>query len=113
MAVLTKPPPNANLSDDIADLLALGDRARFRDYAQLRSGFDRWSDIGLPELRRRAPPDAAEAVRAAIVGEVHEAAALRWVLRGLPALMAVKKIETDIEVNRNARAAGKARRACA
>ena len=108
MPVLTRPPENLNLADDIARIIGLGDRARFRDFAGLKSGWDYWSARELPELRRRAGDDAAQAVRAVVVGDANEAAVLRWHLRGLPVSLAIRKVKADAEIHANALAAGKA-----
>jgi ribonuclease HI len=109
MSTLTKPKPAANphLADDIAALVALGERVRFKDFARLRSGYDAWSELGLSELRQRAGPAVVEAIRAALPSGVPEARGLRWCLRGLPVGMAIKKVQVDAEVGTNAEAAGK------
>src|SRR5689334_17972863 len=107
MSTLTKPPINPHLADDIAALVSLGERARFKDFARLRSGYDQWSDLGLVELRRRAGDDVAEAVSTALPNVSDQAKALRWHLRGLPGAMAVRKVKTDAEVSENAERVGK------
>ena len=100
--------PNRDLGA-VAALLRLGDKAKFRDYAALRSGRDRFTSMRLPALEaeidiavvaeaRRGMAEVPEEQRDADVARV-----LRWVLRGLPLAMAIRKVEVDREISTNAR----------
>jgi hypothetical protein len=78
------------------------DRLRFRDFLRLKCGRDELSRRRLPDLVSAVSAEVAETIRIAFVNEKHQAAALRWHLRGLPVEKAIRKIKTDIEVSENA-----------
>lgn len=65
----------------------------------LRSGRDRFSAVGLSELRTLAggQPEIDETQRS----DADKAAAYRWVLRGLPAGLAIKKVVYGADLRRN------------
>jgi hypothetical protein len=74
---------------------------RFRDFMELKCGWDEYSKLRLPALREMAP----EHELVDVVLEENErqiAACLRWMLRGLPIDKAIRKVQTDEEVARNA-----------
>lgn len=83
-------------------LIRLGNKARFRDYAALKSGTDKWSKMRLPALRE-AMGDTFSAVTESGLDEEQQARLARWILRGLPADMALRKVRTDLEIASNAR----------
>ena len=97
----------------IGGLAAKGGKARFRDFADLRSGRDRFSTVSLPQLEAAAGEEAVSAVRRLMAGVPDEdrgaelAKALRWVLRGLPAAMAVRKTEVDREISASVKQSAK------
>ena len=84
-------------------LTRLGAKAKFRDYADLRSGRDDWTALRIDALRIEAGQEVAGAAASYGLDGVSEASALRWVLRGLPLEMAVRKVKTDRELADNAR----------
>ena len=99
----------------VARLARMGGKAKFRDFAALRSGRDRFSAMKLPDLETAAG-DAAVAETRRKMGSVPQAdrdgevaKVLRWVLRGLPVAMAVRKVEVDREVSVNAEKSGRRR----
>jgi hypothetical protein len=83
-------------------LLRLGNKARFKDFAQLRSGTDKWSRVRLPALKE-ALGERFEGVANSGLDEDQQAKCARWILRGLPAELALRKVKTDMEVAQNAR----------
>jgi hypothetical protein len=96
-------PPNPRLDADVAALLAKGSAARFKDFMALRSGFDRWSEMGLSQLRAMTSRTAADAVKQAFPDDAGaEVRALRWYHRGLPSKWAIHKARVDFEVSENA-----------
>lgn len=102
---LPKLPPAPTGADpairgDVARLVRMGAKAKFRDFAQLRSGRDRYSSMRLPDLEAAVSPAALACLVA--LDETTRAKALRWVLRGLPADMAAHKVAVDAEVSANA-----------
>jgi len=100
----------------IGKLARKGGNARFRDFADLRSGRDRFSAMKLPQLEAAVGDETAAAARkrmASVPDEERDnevAKALRWVLRGLPVAMAARKTEVDREITANAKQSGKRRR---
>lgn len=94
--------PNVGVAKEIARLVKLGKKAKFKDFAAVRSGRDRFSSMKYPDLvalcdaKRLAPAMEVEdeSVRASI---------LRWHLRGLPIDMAVHKVKVDLEISANVR----------
>jgi len=91
-----------------ARLARKGGKAKFKDYAALRSGRDRFSGMKLPELEASVGDQARSDVRSkmAFVPEGERdteiAKALRWLLRGLPIDMAVRKVAVDREISSSA-----------
>ena len=83
-------------------LIKLGKKARFRDYAALKSGTDKWSKMRLPQLKRVLGDTFAEVANSELDDE-HQAKYARWLLRGLPSDMALRKVKTDMEIAANAR----------
>lgn len=72
---------------------------RFRDFARLKCGRDRYSAIRLPKLLEG---QSVETV-ASIAGfeDAEKAKVLRWCLRGLPLEKAIRKVNTDLEMSAN------------
>ena len=77
---------------------------RFRDFVGLRvGGRDTHSRKRLPRLENEAGAEAVAAVRAALPEDrAGQAAALRWVLRGLLPDRAIRKVEADRKVSESA-----------
>lgn len=86
----------------IRHLIQLGDKAKFSDYAALRSGVDKWSKVRLPALMVELGDRAHEVSRSGL-DEEHKARFARWILRGLPFDMALRKIKVDIELTEASR----------
>lgn len=91
-----------DLQKNIRRLVQLGHRATFRDYAALRSGRDAFSRLSLDALASHVPADVVALVIEERLDDKSTASALRWVLRGLPAAMALRKVRTDAEIAHNA-----------
>ncbi len=76
------------------------DRLKFRDFARLKSGRDRYSAMRLPLLREAV--DEHQAVTEVFADDTEaEAKCLRWFLRGLDAAKAIRKVKTDREITAN------------
>jgi hypothetical protein len=86
----------------IKALIRLGNKARFKDFVQLRSGTDKWSRMRLSALKEALGDRFAE-VASSGLDEDQQAKHARWVLRGLPVELALRKVRTDMEVAQNAR----------
>ncbi|MBU2767260.1 hypothetical protein HAP94_14025 [Acidithiobacillus ferrivorans] len=84
---------------DVGRLKTMGGKAQFKDYVALRSGRDVFSSLHLDVLR--AQSGISELIEGAIVDDASRAKAYRWVARGLPDWMAVRKVKTDLEIAAN------------
>lgn len=74
---------------------------KFKDFLTLRvGGRDKYSELNLRQLKKRVP-DYKKIVQEFDDGR-DLAACLRWVLRGLSIDKAVRKVQIDLEVKRNA-----------
>ena len=91
----------------IKALLRLGKKARFKDFAALRSGTDQWSKMRLAGLQE-ALGDQFSHVANSGLPEEQQARHARWILRGLPADLALRKVKTDMEIAENARPSSRA-----
>ena len=83
-------------------LIGKGKKAKFTDYVELKSGRDKFSGIKCPELEKMLD----EATLSLLMRELPQesfAVGARWILRGLPPQMAVRKVKTDLELSKNAR----------
>jgi len=96
------------LAERIAALNRAG-RASFKECMGLQvGGRDDYSALHLPELAARAGAACVEVAEAAFAGEDAEMVkaretALRWMLRGLAAQLAIRKVQVDREVSANVR----------
>lgn len=88
---------------DIQQLVRKGRRAKFRDFAALKSGRDEYSHLRYNELIARLSATDTTPIIASNLSESDQAAACRWVLRGLPVEMALRKVRVDREIRHNAR----------
>jgi hypothetical protein len=94
--------------DACGQLAKLGIRAKFGDFAKLKSGRDRFSVLKLADLRAAVGDAQAEEVASRMANhrdydrDAETAKVLRWVLRGLSVGMAVRKAAVDREVAANA-----------
>ncbi|MDW7732901.1 MAG: ribonuclease HI family protein [Methanolobus sp.] len=73
----------------------------FKSFAQLKvGGRDSFSGIKIEELRKMAGREAAALAKKEFPDELqHQASALRWMLRGLAADLAVRKVKVDAEIS--------------
>jgi hypothetical protein len=103
------PREHSALARDIKHLLKLGQKAKFKDYAALRSGRDEFSKMAADVLPTRVDEQAVQAVEAAMQGEGPEvhAKVYRWVLHGLPVEHAIHKVRVDQEIATNAGRGGR------
>lgn len=110
------PPVGNACAGTIASLRRKGDYARFRDYAALRvGGHDRYSRAGDEDLRlwaaTRWGEDAVTWLEGAMgadgLASPRGRTTLRWVARGLPPDMALKKVSVDTEIAANVRHGGR------
>ncbi len=86
---------------DIRALIRKGNKAKFKDFAQLRTGGrDSLSKLTLENLREHYGINSL--VEDAFPDDKDKAKAYRWMGRGLPEEMAVRKVKTDLEVSQNA-----------
>jgi len=93
----------------IARLIKRGPKkARFGDFARLRSGRDRFSSMRTADLEGTVGEavsllDACIQARAQELPAAERDKALRWMARGLPADMALRKVLVDLEISSKAR----------
>jgi len=91
-------------NEQVKKLLGLGPRARFKDFADLKSGNDSFSKLKGEALFGQLGDAERSGVFASELDDEHKAKAARWVLRGLPLDWAVRKVKTDMEISANAEA---------
>jgi hypothetical protein len=71
----------------------------FKDFLSLKSGRDSFSRVKLPELRTGvSEPDRVCIASAFATDDKAQASCLRWILRGLDAEKAIRKVQADIEI---------------
>jgi ribonuclease HI len=76
----------------------------FKDFLQLKSGRDRFSKMKLADLKTAVSHSDCQSVSSVFADDPKaEATCLRWILRGLTAEKAIRKIKTDAEVASKAR----------
>jgi len=76
----------------------------FKEFLQLKSGRDQFSKMTLADLKTAVPHSDCDSVSREFAGDPKaEATCLRWVLRGLPAEKAIRKVKTDAEIAARAR----------
>ncbi len=106
--------PSRNL-DAVAKLARMGQAAKFKDFAKVKSGRDRFSSMNLSLLEEALGADKTTAVHQKLSNlpeaerPIEAAKVMRWVMRGLPVGMAARKVAVDREVSANARPAYKPR----
>lgn len=96
---------NSKINKDISRLVHKFNSkrgAKFKDFAQLKSGKDKFSSIYLPELIKMVDTEVFNKIDKVFFDVKHKAVALRWLLRGLPLACAIRKVKTDIEIAENA-----------
>lgn len=103
------PPVNPDCQREINRLINLGERAKFQDFAKLKTGgLDGYSKASVGKLSEyavaRFGDESARWLKEAtgnLEGEYGKSA-LRWVARGLPPDAALKKVSVDMEIRANA-----------
>lgn len=83
------------------------DELRVSDLVRLKSGHDSFSRLTLDALRRMVGLPAVEVVTRAIKLKGRQGSAFRWHLRGLTINRAIRKVQADQRITRNAIAARK------
>ena len=91
-------------TEQVRKILSMGPRARFRDFAELKSGNDSFSKLKGEALFGQLEPADRQGVAGGGLDEEHQAKAARWILRGLPLDWAMRKVKTDMEITANAEA---------
>lgn len=102
LPALSTPTDLASVREAIQRLVHKGPHAKFRDYAALHSGRDAYSALRLTELLALLPDSARTHIKQSEWPARDQAAAARWILRGLPLSMALRKVEVDQEIRRHA-----------
>lgn len=79
------------------------DALRFRDFARLRSGRDRFSLMRISELQDLVglPAETQGTVASKFPAQADQAKVLRWMARGLSLDKAMWKVTTDLEIAQN------------
>ncbi|WP_406657098.1 ribonuclease HI family protein [Methanolobus sp. ZRKC2] len=73
----------------------------FKSFAQMKvGGLDSFSRIRIEKLRKLAGIEAANLAKKEFAEETHQASVLRWMLRGLAADLAVRKVKVDAEISK-------------
>ena len=103
------PPVNPDCQRGLNRLINLGKRAKFGDFAKLKTGgMDKYSRMAMEKLADNAAvrfgKESVKWLQEATGGfeADYGKTALRWVARGLPPDMALKKVSVDVEVGTNA-----------
>ena len=85
-------------------IIAPMDSLSFKDFIRLKCGRDEFSRMKLINLKTAVSHPNCLAVAAEFPDDSKaEASCLRWILRGLPAEKAIRKIRTDLEVTAKVR----------
>jgi hypothetical protein len=85
----------------IQRLINKGEKAKFKDYAALRAGRDEFSKMKINELYSLVDSYTIQIMKKENFDDKAYAMVLRWVLRGLPIRMAIRKVKTDAEIASN------------
>jgi len=96
--------PNISVQDEspVALIIKLGNKAKFKDYKNLKSGRDEFTNKQLPGLKKLVPEEVQQQIEQQWDGnDTYLAKVYRWYLRGLPPDMAIKKVKTDAEIEEN------------
>jgi len=87
------------IKPDITNIIKLGNKAKFQDYLNLKSGHDEYSNKKIRQLEQLVTPENREKIIKNWQGnESYLAKVYRWNLRGLPPEMAIKKVEIEAEM---------------
>jgi ribonuclease HI len=104
-AIYAETPPNG-IPDALAEQITRLNRSghgSFKEFLALRvGGRDACSELSLQELRRRVGAPGNTAIGQAFPEAIKDQeAALRWMLRGLAAHLAIRKVQVDLEMRAN------------
>lgn len=98
----------ANMSKAVKSIIKKNSRAKFRDYAELKSGRDKFSAMKTDALLEHlAINDTPNKIKSLDISNQQKV--LRWMARGLPEDMAIRKVKTDLEISENANSSKKQR----
>lgn len=90
------------VSNKIQNFVARGNKNKFKDYLSLKTqGRDEFSSMRLSTLEEKITEDVVLEIQKENFDDKQKAVVYRWVLRGLPAKMAIKKVNVDAEVAKN------------
>lgn len=76
-------------------------KPKFKDFAELRSWRDGYSNMTLEMLINQAGELCMKEVKKDLDTDTEIASSLRWVLRGLPIDYAIRKVKIDMEIRTN------------
>ena len=95
--------PREGLESKIKKLNAQGDGAKFKEWLQLKSGRDKFSSLKGDRLIDAVPSEVTEAITLALTEDEQDLLdkCLRWYLRGLKPIYAIKKARVDAEIAAN------------
>ena len=89
-------------SNKIKKFIDRGDKNKFKDYMSLKTkGRDEFSSMRLKTLEDKIDKNSVVEVEKENFDEKQKAIAYRWILRGLPLKMAIRKVNVDAEVAKN------------
>jgi hypothetical protein len=90
------------ISNQIQKFVTRGDKNKFKDYLSLKTqGRDEFSSMRLKTLEKKMDEKSILGTKKENFDDKQRAVAYRWILRGLPLIMAIRKIKVDAEVARN------------
>lgn len=90
------PPPSSGPYSAMVRLIEKGEQATEEDYNQLTAEEDEWSHKSLSELRTLIPVEVRDMIALQWQGDEDNLAQMyRWHLRGLPPIMACRKVNLD------------------
>ncbi|EGJ35465.1 MULTISPECIES: ribonuclease HI family protein [Moorena] len=98
---LPKVQPVPKLANQISELIADAKNAKFKNLLKLKSGRDEFTSKRLPTLKEMVPASVQNAIASAMADADDSTLAkvYRWYLRGLPADLAIRKVQVDLEVS--------------
>lgn len=103
-----RPVPAANPAEMLQHVIDTPmEELSFEDFVNLKSGYDEYSTLRYRDLVCMVL-DSAD-VDSVLRNDKLLASCLRWMLRGLPMEKAIRKVQTDAEVAKNARKAQRRR----
>ena len=95
--------PREGLESKIQRLNSQRDGAKFKEWLQLKSGRDKFSSLRGARLIDAVPIEVTEAITKALTEDEQDLLdkCLRWYLRGLKPIYAIKKARVDAEISAN------------